>query len=111
MNEPVTVKLTRPLIIIDQPVTSLTLREPTGKDIVASGYPLKFTAEGGTEVDAAAMSKLIARIGNVPIRAMEAIPGADWQSCCLVTMGFFAPPESQEVSSDDTSNLPAGGAT
>jgi hypothetical protein len=111
MNDPVTIKLSRPLVIIDQPVTSLTLREPTGRDIVASGYPLKFSGEGGTEVHADAMSKLIARIGNVPVRAMEAMPATDWQACCLEVMGFFALPASLETSSDDTSSSPAGGAT
>lgn len=111
MADPVVVKLTRPLMIIDQSVTSLTLREPTGKDMVECGYPLKFNAEGGTEVDAKSMSKLIAKIGNLTLLAMDALPAADWQACCLVTMGFFALPESQETFSGDTSNLPAGGAT
>ncbi len=111
MVDTVTVKLTRPVVNIDQTITSVTLRQPTGRDLVACGYPLKFTAEGGTEVDAASMHKLIGRIGNISNLAMDNLPAADWQACCLECMGFFAIPASQEASSGDTFSSPAGGAT
>lgn len=110
MSESVTITLSRPLINIDQTLTSVTLREPTGKDMVATGYPIRFGADGSSEVDAKAMNSLIARIGNLSIRAMESMPAGDWQNCCLVTMSFFGTGGSPADSSADISNSPDGGA-
>ena len=110
MSETVTISLSRPIVNIDQTLTSVTIREPTGKDIAAAGYPLRFGADGVTEVDAKVMNTLIARLANLTVRAMDTMPAGDWQNCCLVTMSFFGSGGSPVDSSESISNSPDGGA-
>jgi hypothetical protein len=93
MLEPVTIPLSKPITVIDQEYTSVTLRPPVAKDINKAGYPLKFTAEGGTDVVAPAMSRMIATLGGIITpENVDGLPAYDWQQCCLTVMGFFAPP-------------------
>ena len=111
MSEPVTIALSRPIRMIDDMRTTITLNEPTGKQIAKAGYPLIFSADGVTEFNAASMSKMIAAIGNFTEEAVDRLPAYDWQNCALAVMGFFAPPENPKESSGATSSSPAGGAT
>jgi hypothetical protein len=97
MADPVTIQLSRPLNVIGTDRTSLDLREPTGKDITAAGYPIRFT-DAGTEVDAKSMSRLIAQVASVPAANIDMLPACDWQQACLALMGFFAPQERTEPS-------------
>jgi Phage tail assembly chaperone proteins, E, or 41 or 14 len=71
------------------------LREPTGNDLVAAGYPLSFGVGNRTEVDAGAMTRLIGKVSGIPEANVGMLPACDWQACCLVVMGFFAPPAEE----------------
>jgi hypothetical protein len=111
MIDPVAVRLSRPLTAIDQTFVELKVREPTGDDLIRAGYPLRFADNGTTEVDAAAMSRLIGVCAGIPSTSVASMPARDWQQICLVLMSFFAPPAIPPASSEDTSSSRAGGAT
>lgn len=97
------IQLSRPLLYGNDTLTEVTLREPTGKDLVDCGYPLKL-GEHATEVDAANMSRLIGVCGKLGAVHMQTLPACDWQALCLAMMGFFAPRASQAESSGGTSS-------
>lgn len=110
MSGPVVVRLSRPLQAIDRTFTELTLREPTGEDLEAAGYPLTFDGSGGGKVDVAAMSVLIGVIAGVPKDSVRKMPIGDWSACMRTVMGFFGD-GLPSASSTPITSAPDGGAT
>ena len=104
-----TIPLSRPIRVIDRDVAALTLREPTGKDLVRAGYPVRIHGGGAVEVDAGAMTKMIARLADVPADSIERLAAPDWNACMAVVMGFFGA-STAPTSSTDTSSAPGSGA-
>ena len=105
---PTTITLSKPIIAIDQTFASLTLRDPVGEDL-AGGYPVRFSGDGKTEIDATAMTILIGRLAGVPRSSVAKLPLGDWNECMKAVMDFLAP--TAPTSSTDISNAPASGAT
>jgi hypothetical protein len=95
MREPEIIALSRPLNVIGTDRATLSLREPTGNDLVEAGYPLSFGTGTRTEVDAAAMTRLIGKVAGTPEVNIRMLAACDWQACCLAVMGFFAMPEQE----------------
>ncbi len=85
----IVVPLSRPLKVIDQTLTELSLREMTGEDLSDAGYPTRFTAKGATEFDAPAMTRMIARLAGVPLTAANALPARDWNRCAMAISAFL----------------------
>ncbi len=104
------ITLTRAVTAIDRELTEITLREPTGADLVKAGYPMRFTGSGASEIDANAMTALMARLGNVPRGTMEAMAFGDWNRCMLAVLAFLGVPTSP-TSSTAISSAPGSGAT
>ena len=85
----ITLKLSRPVNVLGTPASELTLREPIGNDIAEAGYPILFDKAGRTIIDAAAMTKLVARIARVPETAIRELAVRDWNQACLLVAGFL----------------------
>lgn len=96
MTEPVTVTLSRPLTVIDQERTSLTIREPLADDLAICGLPFRVSGGEAVDINADAVKKLIARLAGIPANAAGKLPAIDYMACLPVIMGFFGaePPSS-----------------
>lgn len=89
-----TITLSKPVEAHGERLAVLTLREPTGKDITAAGMPLRFAGAGDAmqaEIDAAPMSRMIARLAGVPPSAVDALSASDWMEAATGVLLFFAP--------------------
>jgi Phage tail assembly chaperone proteins, E, or 41 or 14 len=98
MNE-IPVPLKRPVQAHGKEIGSITIRRPKGGDITACGFPMLMAGDGsGTDAqgqpDARAISKYIARLGDVPASTVAALDAEDWQACMVVVMGFFGGSET-----------------
>jgi hypothetical protein len=86
-------KLRKPIQAHGEAVNELTFREPTGKDIVAAGYPWKVTAgvDGKAEriVVAHAIQEYIVRLAGIPPSSVEALNALDWQDAMVTVANFF----------------------
>lgn len=91
MTGSVKIELSRPITSINLEITVLELREPTGKDLMAVGNPMKFSADEGGSVgfDAAIMGRMIARLGNITMQAVESMAAADFFRCQAEIAGFL----------------------
>lgn len=88
----VTITLRRPVRAHGQEIDSLTLREPTGDDITVCGYPLQM-ADGAATPIATAITKYIARLGDVPASTVKALAVQDYSACLGAILGFFGTSE------------------
>lgn len=97
MSEPTTVKLSTPIEpIVGTTFTELTIREPTGADLIQAGHPL-IIRDGGVQIDSVAMNRLIwlcsgPKGPGLPADAVAALPAADWQACAAAVTGFLLRP-------------------
>ena len=95
MTDSVTVTLTTPIpgdAAFGQPIPTVTLRRPTGRDLRKCGLPVTVSEAGTGEVNADAVARYIAELGGLPPAAVDAMSVVDWQSCMAAVLGFFAPP-------------------
>jgi hypothetical protein len=94
MSGPFTITLREPVQAHGQELAAVTLRPPKGADIAACGYPLLLLGDGTgvdaqAQPDARAVTKYIARLGDVPPSTVNQLSASDWQACMLAVVGFF----------------------
>lgn len=85
----VTVALTRPVQAHGQDVSQLTMREPTGKDIRRIGMPMAIGEGGAVTILAEPCARYMVELAAVPPSTIDAMPPADFTSCCMAVMSFF----------------------
>jgi len=102
MSKPVTLK--KPVQAHGDEVKTLTFREPTGEDIIACGYPLQMSGDGGGSFTPlpGVIAKYIARLAGIPPSSVKALCASDFQACMMEIIPFFA--------DADTSPAPESGA-
>lgn len=87
------VKLTKPVQAHGETISELKIREPTGDDVIAAGYPFIFvvSANGGqgTEMQTKNIQKLISRCAAVPDSTVSALSVRDFNEAMTVILGFF----------------------
>lgn len=107
----VTLPLSKPIEAHGRQYEELELREPTGADLAACGFPFKFTlGDGGNQTvspDAAVIAALISRLGNIPPGSVGQLSVADWAACMGAVFGFFG--TEVPTSSTATLTLPGSG--
>lgn len=82
------IKLTKPIDAHGEQITALTLREPVAEDVMVCGYPLTIGDAEATP-NAAAIGKLIARLGGIPPSSVKAMHMADFNKAMGVILSFF----------------------
>ena len=99
MSDPIIIELTRPIDVVGDLRTSLTLNEPTGGMLARAGSYIRIiTLENGetaVEPIPAGMLKLIAACAGIPVRSAEMLRGVDVQRAQAAVMGFLAEPEAE----------------
>ena len=86
---PAALLLSRPVQVLGQMVTSVSLREGNGLDISEAGFPMRFGREGETSIDGKAMTRMIARLAGWPETSVQAMSFGDWSACAGIVAGFF----------------------
>jgi hypothetical protein len=85
---PYTRALQKPVAVLTQTVTSITLREPTGADLASAGTPALIGVRG-LEIDAPRMNALIGRLAGIPDTAVATMDARDVYACSLRIAGFL----------------------
>lgn len=85
----------------------IDLRDPTPGDMAACGYPIKGLAEGGGGPDPAVITKLIARLGNIPPGSVDRMHMRDWNACMAHILSFFGEPAEEEPEDGTSSTEPS----
>jgi hypothetical protein len=98
-DDPLTVNLSKPITVIGQTVSQLTLVPPLGFQLMKAGATLRIiTATGSDEVSVeinpAAMGKMISACFNIPFRTVEDLPAVDFMACSSKLMPFLVPATS-----------------
>lgn len=107
------VELTKPIQAHGEERTKIELREPTGADIAACGFPFSFTiAQGGEDSvmtpNAPAIAGLISRLGEIPRSSVNQLSFPDWMECMGAIFNFFG--ESAPNISNGALTLPGSGS-
>ena len=97
---------------LTEKVTRLEMRRPTGKEILACGYPFYIvtnmrTGEVSEKFDAECLIVLAATCCNVLKSSIERLDCVDINHIAMVMYGFFHTGPSQKLSSD--TSKPHGG--
>lgn len=100
------IKLSKPISAHDEQINELTLREPTGDDVIEVGYPylilMKDGESTGIEIRPKAIYSYISKLGGIPLSSAKLISLADVATLQGVIMGFFgASGTGTESSSSD----------
>lgn len=86
-------QLTKAIQAHGKEIKELEFREPNGGDVAACGFPFKFTVnDDGTQTitpEAAAITQLISRLGNIPLSSARALSFGDWMSAMGAVFDFF----------------------
>lgn len=81
---------------------ALTLREPTGEDLMETGYPyLIVTGDSGSEgveLRPKIIGKWVSKLAGIPPSSVKKIGFADLQGLQGVIMGFFGQGQKEEKS-------------
>ena len=89
-----TIELSKPLKDNDKSITSVTLREPTGTDVIDCGMPWCFrTDDEGTStrhVDTKAVGFLISRLTGISMMAVHQMAVPDFMKANNAVIGFFS---------------------
>jgi hypothetical protein len=106
------ITLTKPIQAHGKETSELSFREPNGGDIAACGFPFKFTVnEDGTQTimpEAAAITQLISRLGNIPLSSARTLSFTDWMSCMGEVFSFFGQSIPQPLSNGASTSLGSG---
>jgi hypothetical protein len=86
-------ELTKPIQAHGREVSTLEFREPNGGDVAACGFPFRFTVgEDGNQTimpEAASITALIARLGNIPLSSARSLSWQDWMAAMGEVFTFF----------------------
>ena len=88
-----TFKLSAPVQAHGEEVGELTLREPTGDDVIEIGYPylilMKDGAETGIDIRARVIYSYISKLAGIPLGSAKQIKLSDVAKLQAIIMGFF----------------------
>ncbi|MGJ8619617.1 MAG: phage tail assembly protein [Methylophilaceae bacterium] len=86
-------KLSKPITNGEEEITEINLREPTGEDVQAIGFPyLILPADGddhAIELRAKVVAKYISKLGQVPPSVVAKLSAADMNNLMGDVLGFF----------------------
>ena len=94
---PYTRTLFKPVTVLTATVAEITLRLPTGADLVAAGSPVRIGPDG-LDIDATRMSKLIALLAGIPATAVAEMDARDIYKCSLRISNFLLSGEEEATS-------------
>lgn len=98
-----TYKLKRPIKAHDKEVDEITLREPTGDDVISIGYPyLVMMPDGdvaGIQIQPRVIYNYISKLGGIPLSSAKTIKFSDVAVLQAKIMDFFGEGEPGTLTS------------
>lgn len=85
-------KLRKPINAHGELISEITLKEPTGADIIACGIPFKLKSGGGDgeiEISSKAIGQYIVRLADIPQSAVSQMAATDFMQVMNEVMAFF----------------------
>ena len=96
MSDPIKIDLSKPIVVIGEERTSLTLREPTGAMLARAGSYIRVVQrdDGDTAIEPipGGMNKLIAASAGIPVSSVEMMSMRDINAAQLAVMSFLSEP-------------------
>lgn len=88
------IALSHPIQAHGEEVTELELREPTGEDVIALGYPYLIIIGGdddsqAMEIRPKVIARYVAKLAGIPPSAINKVTPADFSRLTGAVMGFF----------------------
>lgn len=85
--------LSKPITVHGEEVTELELREPTGEDVIALGFPYLIVLGDGDEqaieMRPKVISRYASRLAGIPPSSLNKISPADFSVVTGAVIGFF----------------------
>jgi len=91
---PLEFKLSKPILSFGKQIDTLTLRKPTGADLIRIGNPVIFTPHVDpprVEHDMARVIAMVAKLSGVPSTSLETLDPADLVGLAWAISPFFMP--------------------
>lgn len=118
MSKAVTIPLKpdpeKPYMAHGEKIMGITLRPPTGGDFVACGFPIimlspdepmadetdqaEQSGQGEFRPNAAAIAKLISRLGGVPYSTVAGLSAIDFNNCMMGVLSFLGAAKPEKPS-------------
>ncbi|MDO8294385.1 MAG: phage tail assembly protein [Gallionella sp.] len=87
------ITLSKPISVHGEEVTELELREPTGEDVMALGYPYLIIIGDGDdqamELRPKVIARYVSRLAGIPPSSLNKVSPADFSGMTGAVMGFF----------------------
>lgn len=87
------IKLSKPIKAHGEEITEIDLREPTGEDVIALGYPYLIIIgdadEQAMELRPKVIARYVSRLGGIPPSSLNSVSPADFSGMTGVVMSFF----------------------
>jgi hypothetical protein len=85
----------KPIRALDQTLSEITFREPSGVDLdlVGDPFPAVEDAKGrfSTTVNWSVLIEMLARLANVPVGSIRSMKSRDLETCRWAVLPFFLP--------------------
>lgn len=115
MEEPVILKLVKPITAHGQKCLELTFREPAGEDMLDCGYPFTTEVTGANpirHVNMRIVGAYVSVLAEIPMVNVGQLSKIDMLRAMGVVLGFFSDAaETRSSSSSTTSTSPQPGET
>ena len=90
----ITLPLKKPIKAHGEEISEITLRDPTTKDIIATGLPMLMipSADGkstGIEIRQPVIARYVSLLAAIPMGSVESMTPGDFSACTGAVMGFF----------------------
>ncbi|MDK9356717.1 phage tail assembly protein [Lelliottia wanjuensis] len=89
MENEINVTLKKPVMAHGEEITSITLREPSGKDVRKNGYPYDMNGKGNITMNGSAIAAYISDLGGVNPAAVDSLHPSDMNKLGMAVIGFF----------------------
>ena len=87
----VKVRLSVPIPVMGEMIKELTLRRPTGLDLMEIGMPVVFDQSGAMVHNYSIVGAMINRLGSIPPGSVQKMDSQDMVKAALKMTGFFMP--------------------
>lgn len=89
-------KLVKAITAHGETVTEITLRTPTGDDVMELGFPF-LVSDGGTVPIASKIGRYIVKLAGIPMSSVKQLDAQDMMLAAAEVIGFFGASEPEET--------------
>lgn len=83
------ITLTKEITIAGEPLTEITLREPTYDEVASCGMPFTITGDGEVKMDLKATLRYLPVLADIPPSSAKQMSPKDLITASMAIVGFF----------------------